>query len=129
MVWPLYQWLFFFLQRPTHVLVTMGAVLTSALLRVMEHLAAPVPCTWCCCRTCCTVEVSNTVTALRCLFISGWRIQRSRHVRPAYLIEFQKYKDIQGFFFYNSNSRTLCVLVILLHNRLIQAAERKQCWL
>lgn len=42
--------------RPTHVLVTMGAVLTSALLRVMEHLAAPVPCTWCCCRTCCTVE-------------------------------------------------------------------------
>lgn len=42
--------------RPTHALVTMGAVLTSALLRVMGHLAAPVPCTWCYCRTCCTVE-------------------------------------------------------------------------
>lgn len=47
------------LQHLTRVPVTMGAVLTSVLLRATVHLAALVQCTWFYCRTCCTVEVNN----------------------------------------------------------------------
>lgn len=41
--------------------MTTEAVRTSASPSWTELLAAPVPSTWCCCRTCCTAEVSDGV--------------------------------------------------------------------
>lgn len=48
------------LQHSILVTMTMVAVLTSVLQRVMEHLVALVQCTWCYYKTYCTVEVNNT---------------------------------------------------------------------
>lgn len=48
-------------QRPTLVPGTTAAARTSASPRATARRAAPAPCTWCCCRTCCTVEVRDTM--------------------------------------------------------------------
>lgn len=48
-----------FFQCPTLVLMRMEAALISALQRVMAHLAAPAPSTWCCFLIFCTVEVNG----------------------------------------------------------------------
>lgn len=47
------------LQHHTPAPKTTEAAPTSASLKETAHLAAPVPCTWCYCRTCCTVEVKK----------------------------------------------------------------------
>lgn len=66
----------------------MVAALISALPRVTAHLDAPVPCTWCYCRTCCTVEVTNKPrqqhdVAVRLKVICVWR--RMGHIHWAML--------------------------------------------